>query len=40
MPPDPGLQLTTLQWVGVTALTLLLLGVGVWLGRSPEDRGV
>jgi methionine-rich copper-binding protein CopC len=33
-PPDPGLQLTPLQLVGVVAAMLVLLGIGLWLGRE------
>lgn len=32
-PPDPGLQLTPLQLASVIAATLLLLGIGLWLGN-------
>jgi methionine-rich copper-binding protein CopC len=33
-PPDPGLQLTPLQLAAVIATMLLLLGIGLWLGRG------
>ena len=33
-PPDPGLQLSALQWIGVAGLTAILLAVGFVLGRS------
>jgi len=32
-PPDPGLQLTVLQWIGIIGLTGILLGAGFWLGK-------
>jgi methionine-rich copper-binding protein CopC len=32
-PPDPGLQLSSSQWGLVGLATLVLLGIGVWLGR-------
>jgi len=35
-PPDPGLRLTVLQWFGVILLSVLLLGVGLWLGGQPR----
>jgi methionine-rich copper-binding protein CopC len=33
-PPDPGLQLSLMQWGMVGLATLVLLGIGVWLGRA------
>lgn len=38
-PPDPGLQLTMLQWIGVIGLTGVLLGAGFWLGRYARSAG-
>lgn len=31
-PADPGLQLTLPQWLGIILATLILLGIGWWLG--------
>ena len=36
-PPDPGLHLTLLQWIGVILATLILLSLGFWLGRAAEN---
>ncbi len=35
-PPDPGLQLTIPQLVGTILATMVLLWLGIWLGRLPE----
>ncbi len=35
-PPDPGLRLTTAQLIVAIALTAILLGIGIWLGRTVE----
>lgn len=36
--PDPGLQLSPLETAGLVALTLVLLGIGFWLGRQPAHK--
>jgi methionine-rich copper-binding protein CopC len=37
-PADPGLQLSLLQVMGLILATLVLLGIGLWLGRGDEMR--
>jgi len=37
-PADPGLQLSLLQVVGVILATLVLLGIGLWMGQDDEVR--
>lgn len=36
--PDPGLNLTLPQAAGIIILTLILLGIGIWLGRTSIRR--
>jgi methionine-rich copper-binding protein CopC len=32
--PDPGLRLAPWEWAGIVSLTVILLGLGIWLGRA------